>query len=76
MIVTILSMALCGSVADLPNDHCEEPVAWEYVATTPEQAKLDWQACMTRRKLLDGRFSDHEIMFECDQFTRKDEAAQ
>lgn len=74
-IVTVLSLALCGSIAELPSSHCEDVTSWEYVAETAKESDKDWERCMARREELKLRLADPDVEVNCDQFIDKREVA-
>lgn len=66
LIVTVLSMYLCGAQANLPEDECETANSELWEANSYAEAEDDWQTCLIRRKAaqLSGRYDE----VECDQF--------
>lgn len=66
LIVTVLSMFLCGASADLPEGECEAARSELWEASSYTEAEQDWQTCLIRRKAekLAGKYDE----VECDQF--------
>lgn len=63
MIITILSLVLCGAEAGLPAGECREVVQDSWEATSWREADFDWADCKEKRAKLIGRYED----VNCDQ---------
>lgn len=63
VIVTILSMMLCGEPNGLPEGECETVSSQRWEAGTFSEADDDWAACLDKRAQKLGRYDE----VECDQ---------
>ena len=66
LIVTILSVIVCGAPAALPDGECDRSGSWIREASSYTEATEDWDACLKDRKFLKASKLYDEV--ECDQF--------
>lgn len=69
MIITLLTISLCGVLADLPEGECETLQSWEYAAVTQAEAASDLKHCRARQIAIEA-VHGNDYWVECDQFVQ------